>query len=241
MRAPILMIVLLLTLASTCTPAVETPAIETSFAATKDVRIPFDPSEVNFNCGQSARLRARDLGGKSGEAVVLDFERKAIASFLDAHKRKRISAHLVIFCKEGQAASATVDAAILDTTSEWTEGTKNGATASEGEVTFAAAEFGGKPWTNADGKAVADFRELFYDKAYEKFRTLVNAHVVQVGPDDKGKPVRLELDGKFLECLARSPTCKGLILCTRGDATADFSSREQSGQVPRLVLTIGDK
>nr|MBA3845618.1 hypothetical protein [Planctomycetota bacterium] len=182
------------------------------------------------------------LGGKSGEAIVLDFQRKAIALFLDAYKDKQISAHLVIVCKPTQSSpAATVEAVILDTTSDWTEGTKLGNTAAEGEVTFSAPQFGGKPWTNAEGKAVADFRELFYDKDYDKFRTLVNSHTLQIGPDDKGKPVKLELDAKFLESFAHGPTCKGLILCTRGDVMADFSSREQSGQVPTLVLTVGDK
>ncbi|MBA3845156.1 MAG: hypothetical protein H0X45_00790 [Planctomycetes bacterium] len=218
--------------------AAESGVLEQVFAVTRDVRISFDPSDSNFNYGQATRLRTRTLGQRSGEALVLDFDRAAIATFLDRHRAKPVTARLLIVCRDVLYAQvATVEVVILDTTAEWTEGGNDNVAATANEVNFFAARTGSQQWADARGGSVADFREVFYDKSRDAFTTMVNPHALQAGPNDKDQQMSVQLDRAFVDHFARSPTSQGLVLCTRSNAIVDFFSREQTDRGAQLVLS----
>ena len=218
------------------------PSNELSLPPTKDVRVTFHPTEADFNGGTSPRLRTSNIKLTAGEAIIMDFDRAGIAAFLDKSKDKRIAARLILVSRGlHHGSTAKVEAAALDTASDWSEGDKSQAKAAKGEATFVAAQYETKPWTTADGKEVANLRELFYDSNADTIKTLLNANTLTVQASDAEKPVVLELDAKFVEHLAKAANCKGLIVFNRDRAMlADFYSREHDRNGPKLVLAVVD-
>jgi len=211
--------------------------------AAKDVRVTFHPTEAAFNGGASPRLRTSNIKINAGEAIIMAFDRAAIANFLEQHKDRRVTAKLILVSRGlRHGSSAKIEAAALDTAADWNEGDKSQAQAAKGEAAFVAAQYETKAWTTADGKEVANLRELFYDRETDALKTLLNAHSVTVKAADAEKPVTLELDAKFLAHLAAAPACKGLIVFNR-DRTmlADFYSREHDRHGPKLVLNAAEK
>ena len=80
--------------------ATEKPAAnELSLPPAKDVRITFYPAESEFNGGASPRLRTSNIKLNAGEAIIMDFDRAAIAAFLDKNKDKRVAAKLAQTCR----------------------------------------------------------------------------------------------------------------------------------------------
>ena len=214
---------------------------ELALPATKDVRVTGHPDEAEFNGGASPRLRTSNIKQNAAEVSLLDFDRAALAAFLEKNKDKTVSAKLVLVSRGlHHGSSAKVELAALDTDSDWIEGDKNAAKAAKGEPAFVAAQFETKPWTSADGKELANLRELFYDTATDTVKTPLNANALTVKETEEDKAVSLSLDAKFLTHLATDARCKGLILFNR-DRTmlADFYSREQDGKGPKLVVTAG--
>ena len=169
----------------------------------------------------------------------MDFDRAAVAAFLEKNKDKPIAAKLVLVSRGlHHGSTAKVETAALDTSSDWIEGDKSQTKASKGEATFVAAQFETKPWTTADGKDVANLRDLFYDEDADTIKTMQNANTLTVKDSDAEKPVVLELDAKFVEHLAKAAACKGLIVFNRDrNMLADFYSREHDANAPKLVLT----
>lgn len=216
---------------------------ELALPASKDVRVTFHSTEAEFNGGASPRLRTSNIKINAGEAIIMAFDRAAIANFLEQHKDRRVTAKLILVSRGlRHGSSAKIEAAALDTASDWNEGDKSQAKAAKGEAAFVAAQYETKAWTTADGKEVANLRELFYDRETDALKTLLNAHAVTVKAADAEKPVTLELDVKFIAHLAGAPACKGLIVFNR-DRTmlADFYSREHDRHGPRLVLSAAEK
>jgi len=223
--------------------AAEKPAAnELSLPPAKDVRITFYPAESEFNGGASPRLRTSNIKLNAGEAIIMDFDRAAIAAFLDKNKDKRVAAKLVMVSRGlHHGSTAKIEAAALDTASDWNEGDKTQTKASKGEATFVAAQFETKAWTTADGKEVPNLRDLFFDSASDTIKTLLNGPTLTVKAADTEKPVALELDATFVEHLARSANCRGLIVFNRDrNMLADFYSREQDNNGPKLVLSVND-
>ncbi|MCW8130502.1 MAG: hypothetical protein KIS92_09155 [Planctomycetota bacterium] len=210
--------------------------------ATKDVRVTFYPAEAEFNGGRSPRLRTSNIKLNAGEAILMDFDRAAVAAFLEKNKARQVSAKLVLVSRGlRHGSSAKVEVAALDTASDWVEGEQAQAAAAKGEPTFKAAQHETKAWTTPDGKEVANLRDLFYDSAMDTLKTLLNENSVTVRTADSEKPVEVELDAKFLEHLAKAPACKGLIVFNRDRSMlSDFYSREHDTHGPKLVLTARD-
>src|SRR5881628_521183 len=107
--------------------AAETPrANELSLPPVKDVRITFYPAESEFNGGASPRLRTSNIKLNAGEAIIMDFDRAAIAAFLEKNKEKRVAAKLVMISRGlHHGSTAKIEAAALDTASDWNEGDKS--------------------------------------------------------------------------------------------------------------------
>lgn len=211
-----------------------------SLPAVKDVRVTFYPAESEFNGGTSPRLRTSNLKLNAGEAILMDFDRKALADFLDKNKDKRVAAKLVLVSRGlHHGSTAKIEAAALDTSSDWNEGDKSQTKASKGEACFVAAQFETKPWTTAEGKEVPNLRDLLYDAKADTIKTVLNSNTLTVKESDAEKPVALELDAKFVEHLARAAECKGLVVFNRDrNMLADFYSREQDNNAAKLVLTL---
>jgi hypothetical protein len=206
--------------------------------AVKNACVFFHPSETEFNGGACHRLRTRDLAKGSGEATLIDFDRAALKKFLDKNKEKAVSGKLVLAIRELQQGPSKIEVAALDTASDWGEGNKAQLKAEKGEVCVAAAQFGDKPWTTADGKAVRDLGELLYNAKSDTVKTMLNPKSVTVADADKGNSVNMDLDPKFVEHLADA-NCRGIVVFTRGnDGKVYFSSRDKEGKEPRLVLSV---
>ena len=236
-----LVLVLALALARSAIAA-EPASSDPLFVPTKDVRLSFFVDEVHYNGGQSSHLRARSVTKNAGEVFIIDFDRKAVATWIEKQKGKPVVGKLMMTCTGvGSAAKAKLETAVLETTADWVEGGQQGSTAAKGEPSFLEAQTGVAPWTNAKGKKVEDLRALFYDKAFDKVLAPANSTPLEVDAADKDKLVTVELDPVFMRHFA-SPTCKGLIFFTReGDATIDFYSREQVGKEPKLALSVVGK
>ena len=220
--------------------AAETDPHELTLPATKDVRITCHRDEAEFNGGASPRLRTSNIKANAGEIVIMDFDRATLAAFLEKNKGKAITAKLVLISRGlHHGKTATVEAAALDTASEWTEGDKIQTKAAKGEAAFVAAQFETRAWTTADGKEVANLRDVFYDAATDAIKTSFNSKTLTINASEEDKPVAMELDAKFVEHLATSEQCKGLLVFNRDrNMLADFYSREQDGKGPKLVLTV---
>ena len=147
MKTTLIVLILLLS-AGIAAAAEKDPANELSLPPTKDVRITFYPAEAEFNGGASPRLRTRNIKLNAGEAIIMDFDRAVLAAFMDKNKDKHIAARLILVSRRlHHGSTAKIEAATLDTTSEWIEGDKSQTKASKGESTFVAAQFETKPWT----------------------------------------------------------------------------------------------
>jgi hypothetical protein len=233
---------LLLLTSGLCAAADAGPANALTLPAVKDVRVTFYPSEAEFNGGISPRLRTSNIKINAGEAILMDFDRKELAGFLDKNKDKRFAAKLVLVSRGlHHGSTAKIEAAALDTASDWNEGDKSQTKAAKGEACFVAAQFETKPWTNAEGKEVANLRELLYDAKTDSIKTVLNSNTLTVKAGDAEKPVALELDAKFVEHLARAAECKGLVVFNRDrNMLADFYSREHDSNAAKLVLTLDD-
>jgi hypothetical protein len=162
-------------------------------------------------------LRVRSVSGFCEEALIMDFDRPAIAAFLEKNKGKTVTATLTLFCLGSEGASPVkAEVATLDTTAEWGEGDKSGDTAAKGEVTLKAARYGEAQWTDAAGKTVVNLQEVFLD-ASNNVKGLANASPMTVEKAQDGKQVSVVLDAKFVQHLATSPVCKGLVIFIRGE------------------------
>lgn len=210
--------------------------------ATKDARITFYPTEADFNGGRSPRLRTSNIKLNAGEAILMDFDRTAITAFLEKQKDRQVLAKLVLVSRGlRHGSTAKVEVASLDTASDWIEGEQAQAAAAKGEPTFKAAQHETKAWTTSEGKDVPNLRDLFYDAATDTIKTLLNGPAVTVKTGDSEKPIEVELEGKFLEHLAKEPACRGLIVFNRDRSMlADFYSREHDTNGPKLVLVARD-
>ena len=230
----------ILLLSAAVSAAAESDPGALTLPATKDVRVTCHRDEADFNGGASPRLRTSNIKQNAAEVTLLDVDRAALAAFLEKNKDKTIAAKLVLVSRGlHHGSSAKVELAALDTDSDWIEGDKNAAKAVKGEPTFLAAQFETKLWTGADGKEVANLRDLFYDTAADTVKTPLNAHTLTVKASEEDKEVSFDLDAKFLTHVATDAHCKGLILFNRDrNMLADFYSREQDGKGAKLVLTI---
>ncbi|MFW6158818.1 MAG: hypothetical protein ACOC8E_05615 [Planctomycetota bacterium] len=205
---------------------------------TRDTKITGHRQEVEYNSGRAARLRTVAIQRGSAEFTVLDFDAEALAGFLKQQDGKEISAKLVLTVRQVQGPKAKIEVCALDSANDWKEGRGSLSKAEKGEATALMAQHGVKKWATADGAEVGRFKELIYDKATEKVKTLLNSQSVEVDKQDRLKKVEIELDDKLLAHLAGEEKCRGLVLFHRSPGTkADFFSREQAQHKPRLVVT----
>lgn len=209
--------------------------VTATFLPTRDTRITCHPSEVTHNHGRANRLRTVGIQRVSAELVLIDFDRTAIKAFLDLNVGKEIEGQLTLHVYEVQDGPAKVEVAALDSGTDWVEGTKTMQQADKGESCFLAAQKDVAPWTTADGQVVANLKELLYDAASDKIKTLLNGQGVEVSNQNN---IAIPLDAAFVKHLGTSATCRGLVLFNRHPkAKVDFYSRDQNRRNPTLVLT----
>lgn len=211
-------------------------AEELALPATRDARIMGHRTEVKYNGGTSSRLRAVSVTKSSAEFVIMDFDRAALKAFVDRHKGKALTGKLVVFLREVQRDTAKVEVASLDSATDWNEGERSQQAAEKGECCAAAAQLDVKEWTRPDGTKVNTFRDLIYDAAAKKIRTVLNSKSVEVKAGQTGT-IEIELDEKLLRHIATNDKCRGIFLFHRSSrAQVDFFSREQNRKVPRLTV-----
>ena len=205
--------------------------------ATKDARILGHRSEVNQNCGKSARLRTVGITRGSAEFVIMDFDRASLKEFLEKNKGKAVSGKLMLNVRQVQGAEKVkVEVATIDCAVDWVEGTGTQTKAKKGESCALAAQFEVKKWAKPDGTEVARFKAMVYDG--NEVTTVLNSKGVEVKPADAKKYVEIELDEKLIKHLGTDANCRGLFLFHRDKrAKADIYSREQNRRAPKLVVT----
>ncbi|MHC4913912.1 MAG: hypothetical protein ACYTGB_00355 [Planctomycetota bacterium] len=203
---------------------------------TRDARLFGHASETGMNGGQCTRLRTRGLSTNQPEISLMDFDRKAIMSFITKNRGKAVTAKLVLTVREvGQAEKVKVELAAFKAAVDWKEGTKNQAAAERGESTYLEAQSGVAPWADLNGKKKANFKELLLSGPAA---AVINSASLEVKPAMSDTKVTLTLDANVLGTLVGVQGCRGLALFNRsGKATADFYSREQHQHKPELVLT----
>ncbi|MGQ9662010.1 MAG: hypothetical protein ACUVWX_06695 [Kiritimatiellia bacterium] len=205
--------------------------------ATKNARIFCHTSESEYNGGGCHRLRAADITKDYGDFSIIDFDRSALKAFIEKHKGRKVTGKLVLAIRDIQQGPAKLEVAALDSGSDWNQGTKSQEKAEKGEVCFVAAQYGVKPWTTGEGKAVKNLGDLFYDRRAESIKAVLNSAAVTVSDADKMNSVAIELEDGFLTHLATSENCRGIIVFTRSEgARVYFSSRDKEGKEPRLVV-----
>ncbi len=245
-RFPILPVLIAAVICHTGLAAGEAKMNEFPFEPTKDVRVSFDPAETAHNGGGCTVLRVRAAKEAAAECILMDFDHKALATVIEKNaKTKGMTIKLQLVLR-GMVSlqKATIEAALLETPSEWLEGDKNFQMAVKGEVTPMAPAYQVDKWLNTKGKPVYDLRELFYDKISNGLLSMGNSKTVDVDPSQIEKTIELELDPKFAYNLVKNPASKGLILFTRsGDfnTAVDFYSKEQNGKPPKLVVSVPAK
>ncbi|MCX7591305.1 MAG: hypothetical protein N2255_06720 [Kiritimatiellae bacterium] len=206
--------------------------------ATKNARVFFHPSEAEFNGGGCHRLRTADIRKDNGDVSIIDFDRTALKAFLERHEGRAVSAKLILAIRDLDQGPAKLEVAALNSGSDWNQGTKSQEKAEVGEVCYAAAQFGVKPWTTPDGKPVRNLGEIFYDRRADSLKTLLNSGSVTVKDIDKMNFVTIEMDPTFVEHLANAEYCRGIIVFTRSEsARVYFSSRDKEGKEPRLIVS----
>lgn len=205
---------------------------------TRDTKITGHRQEMEYNSGKATRLRTVAIQRASAEFTVLDFDEEALVGFLKEQKGKEIAGKLVLTVRQVQGPKAKIEVCALDSANDWKEGRGSLSEAEKGEATALMAQHEVKKWATADGVEVGRFKELIYDKATGKVKTLLNGKSVEVDKQDRLKKVEIELDGKLLAHLAADGNCRGLVLFHRSQGTkADFFSREQAQHKPLLVVT----
>jgi len=203
---------------------------------TRDARLFGHADESKMNGGQCTRLRTRGLSTNKPEISLMDFDRKAILSFITKNRGKAITARLVLTVREvGQADKVKVELAAFKASVDWKEGTKNQAAAERGECTYVEAQAGTAPWADLQGKKKANFKDLLLGGPAT---AVINSTSLEVKPAMSDTKVTLTLDGNVLGTLVGVQGCRGLALFNRaGNSFADFYSREQHQHKPELVLT----
>ena len=204
---------------------------------TRDTGISGHPREAEYNNGRGTRLRTAALQGGDPGFVLIDFDRGALAAFLERHGDD-VSAKLVLHVRQVQGGAATIEVGALDSASDWNEGRGAFSQAQEGEATARMAQHGLESWTTPDGREVDTFRDLFYDPATGEVNMVLNSSTIEVKEADRLKTVEIELDRELLAHMANSEHCRGLVLFHRTEGVkADVFSREQRGREPKLVVT----
>jgi len=208
------------------------------FPVTRDIRIMTHRSEAEFNGGGGTIVRVRNANSKSGEFPILDFDTRAIKTFLDANKGKEITAVLSVKVSRVQNGPAALRVAPLHSTVDWIEGTQVQNKANKGTTCYAWARYGEKKWTNGEGVEVPDVRATFYDRVGRKLLSKENSKPVEVKAG--AREVHVVLDDWLVKDLAENPNNRGLILFTAQSvdgkqAILDFHTREaKRGAVLRL-------
>lgn len=204
---------------------------------TRDTAVSGHPREAEYNNGRGTRLRTAALQGDDSGFVLIDFDREALADFIERHGED-VSAKLVLHVRQVQGGPATIEVGALDSSADWNEGRGAFGPAQEGEATARMAQHGLESWATPDGREVDTFRDLFYDPTTGEINMVLNRSTIEVEEADRLEAVEIVLDPELLAHMANSEHCRGLILFHRTEgAKADFFSREQRGREPKLVVT----
>jgi hypothetical protein len=210
-------------------------AAQVNLPAVRDAKIACHRQEVGFNFGKANRLQIREAKYGSGEMVIVDFDRDTLRGFLKRNEDKELSGKLTLFVS-AVGAPAKVEVCTLISGNDWGEGNKMHDKADKGECSHNEAKTGEAKWANAEGKDVANFRDLFYDKEKDEVLTTLNSKSVEV--TKKTQQCTIEIDAEVLKELANNENCRGLIIFTRTPKSkVAFFSRDQNKKSPSLTVT----
>jgi len=209
---------------------------------TRDIRLAGHSSNENSNGGGSANLMLRQLSSSNPGAAIIDFDRSALAEFLEQTQGWILEARLVLICREVQFADdpIPIEVACVDSATDWVEGSSNlDGEAPAGVGCYRQAQYKVADWSFPGGGSAAHFRDLFWDSTAGAPRGIANRGIGYANyGDENNQPVEIRLDRELLEHLATSEFCRGLVLYTQSAGVVGFYSREQNpaSRRPQLII-----